>query len=360
MLCVFIDAWNPAYLKHMPFLNSLKKSCLHGELEVPLGYTDIIASFMTGMHPDKHGIFDLFVPDMPRCRIKNPYILAAIRLLQNKRMFYTPLKVQEAEYFKPSMDKTWAQKDCLSCKTIFDILEKSRKSFEVIDWPNHFRNRNAGIFFSKSCKTASNMAKKSKADLTFVHFLDLEIAHKHGTNAEETINAAKQIDNAARELYEKDGNILFFSDHGMNDIKKEVDIGIEIKKLNLKFGKDLLYIVGSTTAEFWFKNEKAKKIVAGMLKKLKYGKIINKGQFNIKTDSTVFLADFQTAFYQNFFSQQHFKAMHGWSPKQQKTLYILKNQARKGRKDARIVDFMPTILRLMKLPQAKCDGRSLI
>jgi len=388
MLCVFIDAWNPEYLRHMPFLKSLTKSNLNGFLEVPLGYTGIIASFVTGVMPKKHGIFDLFVPDNnPRQRIKNPYMLAAIRLLQNKRIFYTPLQVKEASYFKPSINKTWPQKNCLPYPTIFDILEQSNKSFEVIDWPNHFKNRKGGIIFSKSCETVLKMTKKSKADFIFAHFLDLEIAHKYGIKSKETIEAAKNIDDAAKQLYEKDKNILFFSDHGMNDIKKEVDIDSEIKKtlslrgfsgcseisqisdiknLGLRFGKDFVYIVGSTTVEFWFKNSEAKRRVIGLLKVLRYGQIIDKEKFGIATDSLIFLADFETGFYPNFFSKKRFRAMHGWNPKEQKTFYILKSENRKakGRKDAKMVDFMPTILNIMGLQASKAeksrfDGKSL-
>jgi len=358
MLCVFIDALNPEYLKEMPFLNSLKENCLHGYLEVPLGYTSIIASFMTGVWPNKHKIFDLFVPSDKGIRIKHKYLLAAIRLLQNKRLFFTPLKVN-SKYFKPVLDKTWAQKNCLSYPTLFDVLEKHGKSFEVIDWPNHFKNRKASIFLSKSCKKALRLALKSKADFVFVHFLDLEIAHKYGVNSKQVKEKLNEIDNACRQLYNKDKNVLFFSDHGMDDIEKEVNIFSEIKKLNLEFGKDFLYIIGSTSVEFWFKNQEARKRTERVLKKLRYGKIINKKHFKIDTDSLVFLAKFKTAFHPNFFSKNHFKAMHGWNPKEQKTYYILK-AGKKGKKNAKIVDFFPTILELMSLPKVKSDGKVLI
>ncbi|MFH0831813.1 MAG: alkaline phosphatase family protein [archaeon] len=363
MLCIFIDALNPKYLGYMPFLNSLKKQCLYGSLEVPLGYTGIIASFVTGMHPEEHRIFDLFVPAEKRsCRIKNRYLLAAIRLLQNKRIFYTPMPVKEADYFKPSLDKTWAQKNCLNQKTIFDILEKNGRSFEVIDWPNHFKGRKAGILFQKSCKKALNLAKKSKADFVLVHFLDLETAHESGIDSVQVRNAARIIDNAVRELYEKDRDILIFSDHGMNDIKQEINIQKEISKLNLQFGRDLLYIIGSTTVEFWFRNRTAEQKIKKLLKRIKCGSIINQKDFRIKTGSDmIFLADLRKAFYPNFFSKFHFRAMHGWNPKEQKTAYFLKNHLEvKGMKNAKMVDFFPTILGLMGLPKEKCDGISLI
>ena len=362
MLCIFIDALNPSYLQHMPFLNSMREESLHGFLEVPLGYTGIIASFMTGLWPDKHKIFDLFVPDKEvKKKIKSKYLLGAKRLLQGNRLFYTPSKLKAMDYFKPSLNKNWAQKNCLSHLTIFDFLEKNRKSFEVIDWPNHFKNRKGSILFSKSYPSALQLAKKSKADFVFVHFLDLELAHKTGVESQEIIHVAREIDGAVRQLWEKDENILIFSDHGMDDIKKEVNILSEIKKVGLKFGEDFIYIIGSTTVEFWFKNENARERITKMLGELDYGKIIDQKEFHLDTDSDIiFLAPLEMGFYPNFFSNQHFKAMHGWNPKIQKTYYILKNSFKKGEKDARIVDFFPTILKLMNLQKTECDGKSII
>ncbi|MFH1249396.1 MAG: alkaline phosphatase family protein [archaeon] len=362
MLCIFIDAWNPKYLKHMPFLNSLTKKHLSGYLEVPLGYTGIIASFVTGVMPKKHGIFDLFIPDKNPCtRIINPYLLAAIRIIQNKRVFYTPLRIKESRYFKPSLNKTWPQKGCLPYPTIFDILEKNNKTFEVIDWPNHFKNRLPLIIFSKSGNSVLKATKKSKADFILAHFLDLEISHQYGIDSKETIQAAEYIDNVCKELYEKDKDILFFSDHGMNDIKIEKDILSEINKLGLKFAEDLIYIVGSTTVEFWFYNKNAEKKVRNLLKTLRYGKVINQKDFGIKTDSDlIFLAELETGFHPNFFSEKKFKSMHGWNPRKQKTFYILKHSSLKGNKTAKMVDFMPTILDIMNLPRIDCDGKSLL
>ena len=92
MLCVFIDALNPEYLKYMPFLNSARKECLHGSLEVPLGYTSIIASFMTGLWQDKHKVFDLFTYDeKERGKLDGKYFLALKNILKHRRFFYTPL-----------------------------------------------------------------------------------------------------------------------------------------------------------------------------------------------------------------------------------------------------------------------------
>jgi len=362
MLCVFIDAWNPEYLKYMPFIDSIRKNSRHGYLEVPLGYTGIIASFMTGVWPDKHGIFDLFVPDLYyKKKIKSKWLLGAIRYLQGKRVFFTPPKAGQMGFFRTSMDKSWAQKGCLNYKTIFDVLEENNQSFELIDWPNHFKNRKGNFFFSKECRKSYELAMKSKADFIFVHFLDLEIAHQTGIRGREIKKNAKIIDKAVEKLCNKHKNVLLFSDHGMDNIQKEVNILKELKKLDLKYGRDFIYIVGSTSAEFWFKNKEAEKKVKEFLEWKDYGHIVEQKKFHLKTGSLIFLANFRTGFYPNFFSNKKFKAMHGWDPKEQKTYYVLKNEKARGKKDAKIVDFFPTIIDLMDLKfDGKIDGKSLV
>jgi hypothetical protein len=350
----------------MPFLNSLAKNNLHGSLEVPLGYTSIIASFMTGMYPEKHGIFDLFkLASKPGMQVQTKYLLALIRLLQGKRFFYSPLEIPKsrAKFFQPSMEKTWAQKNCLPCRTIFDILEKNNRSFAVIDWPNYFINRKGRIFFPKSSDRVIGLIKKSgDLDFIFAHFLDLEAAHSYGTESKEIIKIAKNLDGKLAQLKDFHDEILFFSDHSMADIRKEIDIIPRLNNLNLEFGRDFIFLVGSTTVEFWFKNKEARAKVINLLKTIKDGKIVNIKEYRLpKTSDLLFLANVGTAFYPNFFSKKRFKAMHGWNPKQQKTVYVLKNKkSLKGGKDVKMVDFLPTILDLMKLPRMKCNGKSLI
>lgn len=365
MLCIFIDALNPKYLKYMPFLNRIAKENLHGSLEVPLGYTSIIASFVTGVYPEKHGVFDLFkLAGKKTVQIPNKYLLALTRLMQGKRFFYSPLEISssKARFFMVSMEKTWMQKKCLPVPTIFDLLEKNGKTFASIDWPNYFINRHAKVFFSKSSDKVISLIKKARSfDFIFAHFLDLEAAHHYGTESRKIISTAKNLDKKLEQLANFHDEILFFSDHSMGDIKKEIDIISMLNHLNLEFGKDFIFLAGSTTVEFWFKDNKTKVKVIKLLKSIKDGRIVNIKKYRLpKTSDLLFLADVGTGFYPNFFSRKRFKAMHGWNPKQQKTFYVLKNNKRKGRKDAKMVDFLPTILELMKLPKIRCDGASLV
>lgn len=370
MICIFIDALNPAYLKYMPYLNELKKRSLSGELEIPMAFTGISASFFTGLNPENHKIVDLFRLSNKKEKIYGKYITNLLRWVKGKRFFYTPLAIEKekASFFRTCINKIWYQKDSIKEKTLFDILEENNKTFEIIDWPHHFKNRKAKLFLSKSDKTAFNKAKKAilrDTDFIFVHFLGLEIAHQTGIGSEEAKNKALEIDIYVKELVESyKEDVLIFSDHNMNDIKNEIDIEKEISKLNLEFGKDFVYFIGSTMARFWFKNKESRKKVVKICKKIKKARIIKEKDFNLpRVADLILLTDTKSVFWPNFFlRKEHFKAMHGWNPKEKdnKTIYLLKsNLAKTRKKNARMIDMLPTILQMMNIPKSECDGKSL-
>ena len=80
MLCLFLDAFKPEYLKYAPNIRDLAKENLHGELEVPMGFTSIIASFLTGCNPDKHGLIDIYEKTQPNFQIKNTFLVNFLKL----------------------------------------------------------------------------------------------------------------------------------------------------------------------------------------------------------------------------------------------------------------------------------------
>lgn len=359
MLVLFVDAVNPEYLKYMPYLSKLYKENLSGKLEVPLGYTGIMTSFFTGYSPDKHKIIDLFElskkPNSLVCRC--PFWVNIKRLLFNQRLFYTPLKInrKKAKYFEIFTKKAWPQKNSLILPTLFDILEKNNKTFTFIDFPNYYKNRKGKLFFKNTIKNIIKKINKAKTDLVFAHFLDLEAAHKYRINSEEVKKIAENLDKAISKLnYDK---ILIFSDHSMINIKNEINLQEKLDKLNLRYGIDYIYFLGSTLARFWFKNKIAENKIKNLLKSIKQGKIINLKQYNLpNTCDLIFLTKLGTVIHPNFYMKnKKYKAMHGWK---QNTIYVIKGY--KGKKKARMIDLLPTILKMMKIPRTKCDGKSLI
>src|SRR3989344_8419371 len=145
MKALFLDGFKKEYLKHTPYLRELSKKYIHGGLEVPFGYTSIIASLITGCHPNKHGVIDVFEKrekPLPFV-INNRIIVNAWRYITGNLYLYSPLQANQAKsrHFKPSMEKMWMQKDCLPLPTLFDTLENNGKTFQAVDWPFTFNSR---------------------------------------------------------------------------------------------------------------------------------------------------------------------------------------------------------------------------
>lgn len=364
MLCLFLDAFKPSYLRHTSYLKSLKNESMHGELETVLGYTGITASFLTGLWPEKHGIFDVFQKkDRPVRQINNKFYVNMKRLMGNNRYFFTPIRMpgQVVRHFETSVKRAWPQRGVLRQKTLFDILEENKKSFISIDYPNYYKNRRGRILISDSLETIKKITMKSKADFIYSHFMEMEGAHKWGTNSRETRDAVKRLDETIETLDRQD--IMFFSDHGMYDIKREEDIMDLLSGLDLRFGRDYVYFIGSTTARFWFNNERARNRVNSLLRDLKWGRIIDPEKFHLpRMCDTLFLADLGVVMHPNFFmGESCYKAMHGWDPREreQKAFYMIRGVP-EGRRNAMMIDMLPTILKLMGMPQIKCDGRPLL
>ncbi|HLC55054.1 MAG TPA: alkaline phosphatase family protein [Candidatus Nanoarchaeia archaeon] len=363
MKCIFLDGFKSEYLQYAPYLRGLAEQHLHGKLEVPFGYTSIVASFMTGFHPDKHGVIDVFEKRKSPAPfvIKNKMLANGLRYISRNLYFYSPLQTtqKKARFFKPAMKNIWMQKGCLPLPTIFDYIEMAGKTFSAVDWPFVSHGRRSRIFFKKDAATIMEHARKLHADFNFIHFGDLdELGHIYGPDSEEVKEKLKEIDGYCKELDEE--QMIFFSDHGMDYIQEQFDLEAALQKLDLKFGKDYTYFIASTYARFWFHTADAREKVVHELQCIGEGDIIDQRAFHLPaTSHVVFLAKKGIVFSPSFFTKSiGYKAMHGWSPKEQKSFYLVKGSS--GKQEAHMVDLFPTVLAMMGLPEVRCDGKCLL
>lgn len=375
MLCICLDAFKPEYYKYAPYLNSLRKDNLSGELETILGFTGISVTFFTGFYPDKHGIFAMFnySPEDPMTaftflgRRTTSFLINMGRYIKNERYFFRLYNIptEFLTHFNGTLRKAIPQKNSAKIDTFFDILEKNKKSFTSVDYPNYFVNRKGSLFFSYSNAKVFKKMREKRVDFCFVHFSELDyISHKFGTRSEETKNCVKEID----EIIEKIGNekMLIWSDHGMVDVRGEINIEERLRETDLKMGKDYFYFLDTTMARFWFKNERAKTVIEESLKELKNGCILTEKErrfFRVPAEygDLIFLANPGFIILPNFFQgNERIKAAHGYDPRvpEQKGVYIITGE--EGKKNAKMVDMTPTMLNILRLPEFVCDGKSLI
>ncbi|MBI2303832.1 MAG: alkaline phosphatase family protein [Chloroflexi bacterium] len=380
MLCIYLDAFKPEYLQYTTYLKSLAEENLHGDLETVLGFTGISATFLTGLYPDKHKVFAIFdhSPNASLGWIRNLRFLGRTalnwlvnlkRLAEDNRFFFSLAKIPLAktQHWDVSMKKAWPQQHSLSQKTLFDYLRDNGKTFISIDWPNIITNNKESLFWNRSNENIFRLVQKNrnKYDFCFAHFLDLDyLSHDFSVDSSAAVNCVKELDDYLRRLDAQE--MVIFSDHGMLKIKGHIDVERELGELDWEFGTDLVYFLDSTCARFWFKNPRTRTLVTEKLQNIRWGRVLTQdemAEYRLPRDlcDLFFLADPGYLILPNFFQgSTPVKAMHGYDPKHpdQQAFYLIKGTS--GQVNAHMTDMLPTILRLMGLPQIECDGKPLV
>ena len=383
MLCIDIDAFKPEYLRYTSYLRSLAKDSLHGNLETVLGFTGIAGTFLTGTYPDKHGIVSMFTysPDSRLRWLRNLSFLGRSLLtplvnlsnyLHDDRFFFRMPRINPAKmaYFDTCARKSFVQENRMGVPSLYDMLNRHGKTFVSIDWPNIIGTGTKSVFLSQSkdkvVDVTLKVIEKSKPDLCFTHFFELDyVAHEYGTGSPEVKNEVRAIDEAVARLDADE--MLIFSDTGMLDVTGKVDVLTALQGTGLEFGKDLVYFMDSTMVRFWFLRKGVEKDVGKVLEGLRGGHALSgheiKDVYRLpeKHCDMIFLADPGILVSPNYFQgSASVKSMHGWDVrhKDQLAFYLLKSPGKK--KDAKMVDMLPTLLKSMGLPSIRCDGKSLL
>ncbi len=373
-LILWIDAVSKKFVEGMPFLNDLSKKYGIGELKQSFGYLSISGSFFTGMHPDKHGEFVLFkrgkrerdtiLKLLPK-QLK-PYYFNLKRFLNGKD-FFAPFI--DKDNFIVSRDKNYHHPNSLRVKSIFDYLRENNIKFLYSQWPLLVDNKKTKLILTKNSDRSrtDKFLKLLKKDysLYFIHLWDMDkYGHEYGTNDPEYFIGLKKQDELIRKIVGKfdlnKDNIILWSDHGMVNIRKYVNLKDKLPKGNYDFFLD------STMARFWFYDEESKNKIINLLKTVEGGHILTneeKSKFKInfknnKYGDEIFLMDPGILISPNFF-QEHAKGMHGYdlSREEERGFFIL-NQKVKNKAD--ITDLCPTILDVLGIKYEQMDGKSLI
>ena len=380
MLVIELDAFKPEYLRYTTYLKSLAEDNLHGTLETILGFSGIMATFLTGFYPKEHNVFAIFdcsedssLKWVTRWSFlgRTPLTLALNvgRLVKGDRFFsrLPRMPFEHLQYFDIALRKTWPQRGSLDERTLYDYLRENSKTFVSIDWPNVIATDRSSLFLNRSNRGVLQLTKRNKGnyDFCFTHFLALDyVAHEHGTHSAAIRACVEELDQCLAELDSED--MLIFSDHGMVDVQGYINVESEIQRLGLEFGRDLVYFLDSTCVRFWFHSQSAEARVRNALLEIAHGRVLGKEELSIfRLPQTMcdllFLADPGYVISPNAF-QGHgkIKAMHGYDPKHpdQEGFYLVKGAG--GNRDAHMVDMLPTMLDLMGLPSIVCDGRSLV
>ncbi len=339
-LFVFIDACGWEIIKNDPFAQALAPH--RRKLRSVFGYSSAcVPSILAGTWPVEHRNWCYFVYDPKNSPFKS---LAKLRWLPravtSRRMFRHRLSkmVKSSLKFRGYFDlynipfKHIARFDFSEKKSplqpggmnrgpnIFDHLQERGIPYHVSD-PARGERGNLDALISD--------IKQEKIDFAFLYWADLDgLLHRVGNKSAEIPAKLRSYEPWLQELMTAAGehydevNLTVFSDHGMANCDKHLDLRSKIDALGLEFGVDYAVVLDSTMARFWFFNDAARKKVTECLNQVPEGYIMPDAELEelgtLFPDryfgEMIFLLDEGVLVVPSDMGERPITAMHGYHP----------------------------------------------
>lgn len=380
VLIISLDAFRYDYLKQTRFLKDLTSECEYGRLKTIFGYTGIGAAINTGKYPKDSSVWLEFFyspQDSPFKFFKYfsfldfGFIRLIINLFFNFSRYFrggsylTSIKcipLNKISNFNTTLYKDWGDKDVLKkngVRTLFDVLREKNIRFLYYDWPIRATNDSLSLDWktrnNDSDKINKLLKDRDKADLFWLRIWDLDsISHKFGPNSIEVKKYVQIIDSLCQKVCNifksnYDLRFLFWSDHGMLEVKEAVNFEKIIRDIEYP------YFLDSTMARFWPLNKKDEHKLIEELNLLKGGRVMQREDFekynldfnDQRYGKVIFIANPGNVIFPNFYNSRLPKGMHGYNPDlpEQKGIYI--DSFNRERKDKEMTEMYNLILDLI-------------
>jgi hypothetical protein len=166
-------------------------------------------------------------------------------------------------------------------------------------------------------------------DFAFLYWPDLDgLLHRVGNKSPEVPMKLRSYEKDIRRLmaiargHYNDVRLYIFSDHGMANCYRHLDLRSRIQSLDLKAGRDYAVVYDSTMARFWFFNDKARQIITRELETLPQGKVMTDDELEklgtLFPDryfgELIFLAAEGVLIVPSHIGERPIRAMHGYHP----------------------------------------------
>jgi predicted AlkP superfamily pyrophosphatase or phosphodiesterase len=369
-LFVMIDACGWEIVKEDPFARSFAPH--RKRLSSVFGYSSTcIPTILSGRWPTEHRNWCYFVYDPDRSPFRRlRYLRWLPRTVKSRRTFRRWLTkfVKVRLNFRGYFDLYNIPFRHIS---LFDFTEKKSplRPNGLNRGPNLFdflEQRQIPYFVSEPAKTElENLAdlvlqvRKEQVDFAFLYWPELDgLLHRVG-------NDSPQIPAKLR-LYERwvedillaaqnhyaEVHLYLFSDHGMANCDRLLDLQAHIDVLPLRMGQDYVAVYDSTMARFWFFSETARAQIIACLQSIPQGRILPDGELEqlhtLFADryfgELIFLVQEGVLIVPSHMGERPIRAMHGYHPSEKHSYAALFTNQAPIPED---INALPDLFRLM-------------
>lgn len=339
-LFVFIDACGWEIIRDRPFARGFAPH--RRSLRSVFGYSSAcIPSILSGAWPAQHRNWCYFVHDPVRSPFKALRALGWLPRWVTSRRFFRrwlsrllrgPMRFQgyfdlynipfaHIGRFDFTEKKSPLQPGGMNRGTnIFDFLVAEGIPYHVSDPARG----ETGNLHALQADIASE-----RIDFAFLYWPELDgLMHRVGNDSPEV---PARLDRYERQLAEllatarrhyQDVRLYVFSDHGMANCTRHVDLRRRIAALPLNMPRDYAVVYDSTMARFWFRNDRARELVTASLRGVTEGRILPDDE--LKELGTffpdryfgelIFLVEEGVLIVPSDMGEKPLRAMHGYHP----------------------------------------------
>lgn len=339
-LFVFVDACGWQIVKDDPFVGFAAP--YRHRLRSVFGYSSAcIPSILSGRYPDEHRNWSYFVFDPVNSPFRSfrwlhwiPSALTSRRRVRNVLSAWVKRKLGFSGYFdlynmpfSEIADFDFTEKKSPlkprgmnSGINIFDHLEGRHIPYHVSE-PRRGEEENLQALIAD--------IERESIDFAFLYWPELDgLMHRVGNDSPEVPRKLRSYEERIDRLLERarqhyaDVRLYVFSDHGMANCTRHIDLRARINQLPLKKGKDYAVVYDSTMARFWFFSDDARLRITACLRLVREGRILSDDELaklgTLFTDryfgQLIFLLDEGVLIVPSHMGQRPIHAMHGYHP----------------------------------------------
>lgn len=353
-LYIFIDACGWEIIKNDPFCRDLATT--RRRLNSVFGYSSAcVPSILSGRWPDEHRNWCYFVYNPNNSPFK---FLKPLRWL--------PKALTSRRIFRRWLSKL--VKFRLQFRGYFDLYNIPFKYISLFDFTEKKsplrpggmnRGTNLSDFLEASdiCHHISDPTRTEtethaaaladiqagQIDFAFIYWPELDgLLHREGNLSPAVPSKLREYEARIRQMVDAaaanydEVRLYVFSDHGMANCDRLLDLKASIEPLPLEFGKDYAAVYDSTMARFWFFSERARFLVNEALGHIPEGRILHDEELarlhclfpDRYFGEMIFLLREGVLIVPSDMGERPIRAMHGYHPDEKHSYAaLLTNQA---------------------------------